>query len=169
MWAWDWLGLHSQVSIIYSTECSLSENIDITNAVNVNNGLQDTQPDAASCRSFCRPKSPYFTWVGSNFHDATYHSSCWCKTTRDGTTGTTGAISGTTDSSQDGGIKVSLNKLFHHSLFSSILFMMGWLRTISCRLRIGQDWDVMQQDNNKGGVWKGCKSSWRYWYYSKHR
>ena len=46
----------------------------------VNNGLEDKQPDMISCRSFCKSMcAEFFSWTGPDNPNEDDHNGCWCK------------------------------------------------------------------------------------------
>ena len=60
--------------------CTIEKNVDyLWN--DVNNGLEDKQPDVISCRSFCKSMSAkFFSWTGPDYPIAGDRNGCWCKT-----------------------------------------------------------------------------------------
>ena len=60
--------------------CTIEKNLDyLWN--DLNDGLEDKQPDVISCRSFCKStmSAKYFSWTGPDYPNPEDREGCWCK------------------------------------------------------------------------------------------
>ena len=86
------------IALRSSTGCTIEKNVDYPHN-DVNDGLEDKQPDMISCRTYCKSQNvDYFAWHAADSPAFDYRNSCWCKTDlpSDNKTDQNGVISGET-------------------------------------------------------------------------
>ena len=119
------------------SECSTENNI-AYKGYEVNNGLQEKQPDVSSCRQHCKNKNaPFFEYIlpNTNYGEEYYRGSCWCKTSNSGRVPQTGSVSGGTS------CPLGKNVTTHHTLSKASKASLGQWREfrllVTYRLRDG--------------------------------
>ena len=94
-WRAQWEG-NVWVKCTVDNDCKIEQSVDYNNSQIINDGTQDRQPDLWQCQTFCKSQNTeFFTYITTLHPETDMRKSCWCKTSREGATPDTRAISGT--------------------------------------------------------------------------